>query len=148
MGGLLSIGELASRVGLQPSALRFYEDAGLLPTSERVGGQRRYRPEAEELLLFVRFCQRVGFSLAEIRELLASDKGKRGKQRWRELVDIKLAEVDALIRQARAVRGLLKESRECDCVTLENCNFLRSERSMPRSTSRMASLVSRRAGQR
>jgi DNA-binding transcriptional MerR regulator len=146
MEGLLSIGELASRVGLQPSALRFYEDAGLLVAPERISGQRHYRPEAEQLLLFVRFCQRVGFSLEEIRELLGPGAGKRSKQRWRDLVDTKLAEVDALIRQARAVRGLLKESRECDCIELENCNFLKRERSMPRSTSRMASLVSRGAG--
>jgi MerR family transcriptional regulator, redox-sensitive transcriptional activator SoxR len=146
MEGLLSIGDLASRVGLQPSALRFYEDAGLLPAPERVSGQRQYGPEAEQLLLFVRFCQRVGFSLAEIRELLASGNGRRAKQRWRDLVDSKLDEVDALIRQARAVRGLLKESRECDCVALDNCNFLRNERLMPRSSSRMASLVSGRIG--
>ena len=143
MDQLLTIGELASRVGLQPSALRFYEEAGLLPTPERVGGQRRYRPQAEQVLVFVRFCQRVGFSLTEIRELLASGKGKRAKQQWRDLVDGKLGEVDALIRQARAVRGLLKESRDCDCVTLENCNFLANERAMPRSTARMAALVGR-----
>jgi MerR family redox-sensitive transcriptional activator SoxR len=144
MDQLLTIGELASRVGLQPSALRYYEEAGLLPTPERVGGQRRYRPQAELVLVFVRFCQRVGFSLTEIRELLASGKGKRAKQQWRDLVDSKLGEVDALIRQARAVRGLLKESRDCDCVTLENCNFLAKERTMPRSAPRMAGLVGRR----
>ena len=79
----------------------------------------------------------------EIRELLASGKGKRAKQPWRDLVDGKLGEVDALIRQARAVRRLLKESRDFDCVTLENCDFLANERAMPRSTARMAALVGR-----
>jgi MerR family transcriptional regulator, redox-sensitive transcriptional activator SoxR len=116
----LSIGEVAERVGLNTSALRYYERAGLLAPAERVGGRRRYDPETVELLLFLRFCQRVGFTLTEIRVLL----GTPAKKKWRELVDAKLAEVDALIEHAQAVKQVLTESRDCDCVSLDRCSFV------------------------
>jgi MerR family transcriptional regulator, redox-sensitive transcriptional activator SoxR len=124
----LTIGQVAQRVGLRPSALRYYEDAGLLPPAERVAGQRRYSPEVVDLLLLIRFCQRVGFSLAEVRRLLAAPRGRAAKKRWRELVDAKLVEVDALIEQAEQMKRVLQESRDCDCVTLEACAFLEEER--------------------
>ena len=121
----LSIGEVAERVGLNTSALRYYERAGLLPAAERVGGRRRYDPDTVDLLLFIRFCQRVGFSLAEVRELLSPASAKGAKAKWRELVDSKLEEVDALIEQAQAVKQLLTDSRDCDCVSLADCDFVR-----------------------
>jgi DNA-binding transcriptional MerR regulator len=123
----LTIGEVATRVGLRASALRYYEEAGLLPPPDRLAGKRRYSPEVVELLLLIRFCQRVGFSLAEVRELFTSTGGRRAKERWRELVDAKLTEVDALIKQAQVMKRVLKESRDCDCVTLESCAFLKDE---------------------
>jgi MerR family redox-sensitive transcriptional activator SoxR len=124
----LTIGEVARQVGLRSSALRYYEEAGVLPPPERLAGKRRYSPEVVDLLLLIRFCQRVGFSLAEVRELLAAPGGRRAKERWRELVDAKLTEVDALIEQAQAMKRVLEESRDCDCVTLESCSFLKDER--------------------
>jgi MerR family transcriptional regulator, redox-sensitive transcriptional activator SoxR len=124
----LTIGQVAQRVGLRPSALRYYEDSGLLPPPDRLAGQRRYSPEVVDLLLLIRFCQRVGFSLAEVRRLLAAPRGRAAKKRWRELVDAKLVEVDALIEQAEAMKRVLQESRDCDCVTLESCAFLEEER--------------------
>jgi MerR family redox-sensitive transcriptional activator SoxR len=123
----LTIGEVAAQVGLRASALRYYEEAGILPPPERLAGKRRYSPEVVELLLLIRFCQRLGFTLAEVRTLLGSPSGRRAKERWRELVDAKLIEVDALIAQAREMKRLLRESRDCDCVTLESCSFLVEE---------------------
>jgi MerR family redox-sensitive transcriptional activator SoxR len=122
----LSIGEVAGPVGLKPSALRYYERAGLLAPAERVGGKRRYGPEAVELLLLIRFCQQVGFSLAEVGTLLAPSTAKRTKQRWRELVDSKVTQLDALIEQAQAVKQVLADSRDCDCVTLDGCEFVKN----------------------
>ena len=123
----LSIGEVAARAGLRTSAIRYYEAAGLLPAADRVSGRRRYDADVVELLSLIRFCQRVGFSLDEVRALLASPHGRAAKERWRQLVDGKLAEVQALIEQAEAVRALLEESRDCDCVALEGCRLLRDE---------------------
>jgi MerR family transcriptional regulator, redox-sensitive transcriptional activator SoxR len=122
----LSIGEVAERVGLNTSALRYYERAGLLPPAERVGGKRRYGPEAIELLLLIRFCQRVGFSLAEVSALLTPPTRKQTKEKWRELVDAKVSQIDALIAQAQAVKQVLAESRDCDCVSLDDCSFVKS----------------------
>jgi MerR family transcriptional regulator, redox-sensitive transcriptional activator SoxR len=123
----LAIGQIASRAGLRTSALRYYEETGLLPLPERVGGKRRYGPETVELLLLIRFCQAVGFSLAEVRELLAPSPAGQAKETWRQLVDAKLTQITALIDQAQAIKGVLEQSRNCDCITLESCSFLRSD---------------------
>ena len=129
----LSIGEVAAQVGLRTSAIRYYEEAGLLPTAERVNGRRRYGPEVIDLLFLIRFCQRVGFSLDEVRDLLASPCGESGEERWRQLVDSKVAEIDALIEEARSVHRVLEQSRYCRCVTLEACQLVRDERARAES---------------
>ncbi len=126
MAESLSIGEVAERVGIRPSAVRYYERRGLLAPMERVGGKRRYGAEAVDLLLLIRFCQQVGFSLSEVRSLLTRPTAKQAKQTWRELVDGKLSQVDALIAQAQAVKEVLQASRGCDCVTLEGCAFVKT----------------------
>jgi MerR family redox-sensitive transcriptional activator SoxR len=123
----LTIGQVASQVGLRTSALRYYEEAGVLPSAERVAGKRRYGPEAVELLRLIRFCQAVGFSLAEVRELLAPPTARRARETWRRLVDSKLTELSALIDHAQAIKGVLEASRDCECVTLESCSFLQGE---------------------
>ena len=126
---LLSIGEVAARTGVRSSAIRFYESAGVLPKAARTGGKRRFGEETVDLLLLIRFCQGLGFSLAEVRRLLAAPDGPADKRLWRQLVDVKLDEVDRLIEQAKAVRAMLAASRECDCVELGECDFVRAGRS-------------------
>lgn len=70
-GGLLTIGQLARRAGLRPSALHFDEAEGLLAPSAHSGaGYRLYSPAAEETLRFIQRAQRLGFALADIRALL------------------------------------------------------------------------------
>lgn len=127
----LTIGEVADEVGLNASAIRYYEAARLLPAADRVGGKRRYTRDTVDLLLLIRFCQRLGFSLGEIRSLIAgpSPGGRptQSKEKWRTMVDAKLEEVAALIRSARAVERVLRESRDCDCVTPSSCRFVRRE---------------------
>lgn len=125
MSASLSIGEVASRVDLATSAIRYYERIGLLPIPGRESGRRRYDDGAVDLLLVIRFCQRMGFSLDEIREILAAPASAAPQERWHELVDAKLAEVDDVIAQAQAVRRVLTASRDCDCVTLETCSLVR-----------------------
>ena len=68
---MLTIGQLAKRAGLRTSALRFYEEQGLLePVDRTSSGYRLYAPEAEQTLHFIRRAQRLGFSLADIHTLL------------------------------------------------------------------------------
>ncbi len=68
---LMTIGELAKRAGLRTSALRYYEEQGLLePVDRTASGYRLYAPEAEQILHFIQRAQRLGFSLSDIRTLL------------------------------------------------------------------------------
>ena len=123
---LLTIGEVARAVGVRTSAIRYYEDTGLLRPAARVSGRRRYDPAAIDQLRLIGFCRELGFTLAEIRRLLTPAKGGTGKERWRELVDDKLEELDAVIARARQMKRVLNESRDCDCdcVSLDACRFL------------------------
>lgn len=79
----LTIGELASRVGVRTSTLRYYEEQGLLSPQERsAAGYRLYSPQAEQVLRFIQRAQRLGFSLADIRDLLeARQDGEMDEER-------------------------------------------------------------------
>ncbi len=118
----LTIGELAQRVGVRTSALRYYESVGLLAPARRVSGQRRYSADALERLAVVQLAQQAGFSVAEIQTLLygfAPDTAPG--ERWRPLAERKLAEVGALIERAQAMQRLLANLLDCGCGTLEEC---------------------------
>lgn len=127
----LSIGDVAAASGLRTSAIRYYEDAGVLPKADRVSGKRRYQPDTIDRLMLIRFCSRLGMRLVDIRRLLTTPTGSRAKEYWRRLVDGKLDEIADLIDAARGVERILRESRDCDCVTLASCAFLRDERAKP-----------------
>jgi MerR family redox-sensitive transcriptional activator SoxR len=132
----LSIGDVAAATGLHASAIRYYEDAGVLPKADRVSGKRRYHSETIDRLILIRFCSRLGMRLVDIRQLMAMPTGSRAKEYWRRLVDGKLDEIADLISAARGVERILRESRDCDCVTLASCAFLRDERAKSPALSR------------
>ena len=132
MKASLSIGEVAAATGLRASAIRYYEDARILPKPERVSGKRRYNGDTIDRITLIRFCRRLGMSLQDVRGLLATPRGSRAKDQWRRLVDGRLEEIGALIMAARGVERILRESRDCDCMTLESCSFLIDERAKPR----------------
>lgn len=118
----LSIGEVAARAGVRPSAIRYYESIGLLPDPERVSGRRRYGPEIVPTLAVIETAQRAALSLREIGELLAaSTDGKPVGDRLRGLAESKLPEVQRLIEQAQAVERWLEAARACQCPTFEDC---------------------------
>ena len=118
---LLTIGEVARRAGVRTSTLRYYDDEGLVVPSARVGGRRRYGPVAVEQLATVRFCRALGFTLEEIRVVLAAPRGPAQKARWRGLVDTKIAELDAVVARAGAMAEVLRVSRDCDCIDVSEC---------------------------
>ena len=123
--GQLSIGEVARRANLRPSAIRYYEDVGVLPPPRRVNGRRRYDAEVLTRLAVVRMAQEAGFTIEEIRTLVAGfPEGTPASARWRALAERKLPEVDALIARLQAVRRVLEESLRCGCLTLEACAAL------------------------
>jgi MerR family redox-sensitive transcriptional activator SoxR len=118
----LSIGEVAERAGVNVSAIRYYERNGLLPEPERESGQRRYTAETIRRLGTIDVAKRAGFSLAEVRTLLASaDAGSPAHEQLRALAERKLPEVEALIARAEAMRGWLSAATACGCESLDAC---------------------------
>lgn len=119
----LTISEVARQIGLQASAIRYYEQIGLLPHPPRVSGQRRYDSTVLYRLAIIQRARQLGFALAEIRQLFFGfRKVTRASERWQKLSLRKLAELDALRDDLRTVRGLLKKMmRHCHCETLDQC---------------------------
>jgi DNA-binding transcriptional MerR regulator len=107
----LTIGELARRTGAAPSTLRYYEEIGLLPPPARVSGQRRYTPEAVGVVGAVLFLADVGFTLAEIEELMAARA--TSPHSWRALARRKLTELDERIAEAQAARVAVEHALAC-----------------------------------
>jgi MerR family transcriptional regulator, redox-sensitive transcriptional activator SoxR len=120
--GLLPIGEVARRSGLRPSALRYYEQVGLLRPAARVGGQRRYHPGVVAQLAVMALCQQTGFTLAELAELFQHPV--TGRRRWQALAERKLVELDEQISKATTAKRLLEHAMHCGCAQLEGCELV------------------------
>ncbi len=118
----MTIGEAARRAGVRPSAIRYYERAGLLPEPERVGGKRRYGEGVLHRLALVGGAKRAGFTLGEIRTLMQGFPAETGPpERWRALASEKLVEVEEAMAQLRRTRELLGEALRCGCASLDEC---------------------------
>ena len=120
-----TIGQVASRAGINSSAVRFYEREGVLPLPERVSGNRTAGDETVRRLEVIDIAKRAGFNLDEIR-LLVNDTS--ADTRLREFAQRKLPEVEALIARAEAMRDWLLKAQDCRCSSLELCGlFARRE---------------------
>jgi MerR family transcriptional regulator, redox-sensitive transcriptional activator SoxR len=118
----MTIGELATLSGLQPSAIRFYEQIGLLPAPIRKNGRRVYSSEAAARLHLVGFAKDTGFSLSEIKLLLHGfPPSTTAGDRWRKLAAAKIKELEASIAKARAMEKMLRLIMKCRCVSMEQC---------------------------
>jgi MerR family transcriptional regulator, redox-sensitive transcriptional activator SoxR len=121
----LSIGEVARRSGFAVSAIRYYEQRGLLPQPERESGRRRYDESALARLAAIDVARRAGFTLDEIRLLFGDMSGRTPpSRRWAAMADRKIAEVESRIAELESMRALLERGRECGCVTLADCELL------------------------
>ena len=114
----MSIGEVARRAGLNPSAIRYYERLGLLPRPPRAGGRRQYGDDVLKRLAMVRFAKHVGFSMVEIKLLLDGVHGRPPTERWRRLARDKASQVDEFIAHAKSVRKMLLETLDHQCPML------------------------------
>jgi MerR family transcriptional regulator, redox-sensitive transcriptional activator SoxR len=114
---LLTIGELARRTNRRTSALRYYEEIGLLERPTRVSGQRRYPAETVRTLAIVDTAQHAGLSLEEIKTLLAGNS----TEELRRIAERRLPEVDALLERATVVRSWLDAAARCECPSLDDC---------------------------
>lgn len=121
----LTIGELSRRSGLAPSALRYYEETGLLTAERDAAGRRRYPRSMLRRVAFVRAAQQVGLSLDQIRAALDTLPAGRTPTRadwarlslsWRGLLDERIA---ALV----ALRDRLDGCIGCGCLSLDTCRL-------------------------
>jgi DNA-binding transcriptional MerR regulator len=121
-GGLLTIGELARRAGVTTSALRYYEELGLLPAPARVSGQRRYPGSAARLVDAILLYSDAGFTLAEQKALMTPRDGTPGDRE--QLMRRKLAELDEQIATAQAAREAIRHGLRCPREDITQCpNF-------------------------
>jgi MerR family redox-sensitive transcriptional activator SoxR len=140
----MKISDLARQVGLQSSAIRYYEQIGLLPPPQRVSGQRRYDETALYRLAIIQRARQLGFTLDEIRQLFFGFRPvTRPSHRWRSLSQKKLAELDELMAGIKSVRRLLlKVTQCCHCRTLDHCGrAIFQSSAFPRSLSAAKSLL-------
>lgn len=120
----LSIGEVARRTGLRPSAVRYYEEAGILPPPVRVSGQRRYDVETIRRIAVLRFAQQSGFTLQEIRMLFHGFGAETPlSARWRTLATAKLKELELLAKRIKRMQRALELGLKCGCVRVEDCSL-------------------------
>lgn len=126
---LLPIGELAARSGLAASALRYYEDLGLIHSERTSGGQRRYPRATLRRIAFIRAAQRVGLSLDEARAALARLPEERAPnatewnavaRTWESRIDERIADLERLKRKLSGCIG-------CGCLSLRKCGLYNPE---------------------
>lgn len=121
----ITIGELAARSGAATSALRFYEAQGLVFAERTSGNQRRFHRSQLRRVAFVRSAQRVGLTIDEIREALATLPNNRTPNKadwerlsraWQDRLDERIAELERLKTKLTGCIG-------CGCLSLKKCSL-------------------------
>lgn len=119
---LLTIGELACRAGVATSALRYWEELGLLPAPARIAGQRRYPASAAGRIGVILLLRDAGFTLAEQKAFMASHAA--GPGHWQRLARRKLGELDEQIARTQSAREAIDHALRCPREDVLECpNF-------------------------
>ncbi len=121
----LTIGELADRSGVAPSALRFYESQLLIHSTRTTGNQRRYERAVLRRIAFIRSAQRVGLRLEEITEALNTLPGGRTptKADWARLSRNWRPRINEQIERLERLRDKLDSCIGCGCLSLQRCSL-------------------------
>ena len=119
----LPIGAVAERSGLAVSALRFYEQRGLIHATRTAGGQRRYPRDVLRRLAVIRAAQQVGFHLDEIEAMLADVPGDHHvtAAEWSALAESWRPQIDERIRTLERLRDQLDRCIGCGCLSMQTC---------------------------
>ncbi|PYR59872.1 MAG: redox-sensitive transcriptional activator SoxR [Acidobacteria bacterium] len=125
MDGALTIGEVAKRSGTATSALRFYEEQGLIHSERNDSGHRRYPRAVIRRVAFIVFTQRIGLSLEEIRTELAHLPKNRTPDRsdWAKLSSRWTTRIRARIAELQRLQATLTECIGCGCLSLDRCQL-------------------------
>lgn len=113
----MRIAQVAERTGLAASAIRYYEQRGLIPRARRVAGRRQFDETDLAPILVVQLAVDAGFTLAEVRQLV----GDFGRDRWRRLAEKKRAEIRATAARLETMDALLGKLLRCECPSIEVC---------------------------
>lgn len=119
-------GQVAAAAGVNPQTLRYYERRGLLPEPDRsLGGHRVYPAEAVTVLKVIKAAQRLGFTLAEVAELLEAGQHRHGHRPdnggLRHHAQVKLSEVEAKIADLQLIAETLRAAIDAGCDDLVAC---------------------------
>jgi MerR family redox-sensitive transcriptional activator SoxR len=118
----LAISDVARVFGLRTSAIRYYEQIGILPPPVRKNGQRRYEKSVLYRLAVVQRARESGFTLDEIHELFFGFRSAtRPPKRWHQLSERKIAELRIRMKQLKLMETLLKQMQGCQCNALAEC---------------------------
>ena len=118
----IAISDVARVFGLRTSAIRYYEQIGILPPPMRKNGQRRYDNRALFRLAVVQRARETGFTLEEIRELFFGfPPGTRPPKRWHKLSERKMAELRERMNRLKLMETSLDRVKECRCNALDEC---------------------------
>lgn len=130
----LSIGQVAERSGVPQTALRFYEDRGLIHPERSSGNQRRYPRSVLRRIAFIRAAQRVGLSLEQVSEALDTLPNDHAPTRadWARLSANWQAELDARIEALQRLRDQLTGCVGCGCLSLRTCGLRNADDHMAR----------------
>ena len=121
----LTIGQVSERSGVATSALRFYEEHGLIASERNQAGHRRYHADVLRRVSFIRTAQRVGLSLAEIAEALGSlpDQRTPTARDWARLAASWRPRLDEQIAVLTRLRDQLGDCIGCGCLSLSSCGL-------------------------
>jgi MerR family redox-sensitive transcriptional activator SoxR len=125
VGEVLTIGEVAARSGVAASALRFYEEQGLIASERSDSGHRRYPRSVLRRVAFIVFAQKVGLSLEEIGAELTKLPRNRAPERadWSKLSGGWTRRIDERIAELERMKAGLTECIGCGCLSLDRCQF-------------------------
>ena len=125
MDGLITIGDISRRSGVASSALRFYEERGLIESERAGSGHRRYRRSVLRRIAFIVFAQRVGLTLDEIRHELDRLPPHLTPTRrdWTRLSSTWSGRIDERIAELERLKAGLTECIGCGCLSLERCKL-------------------------
>ena len=125
LSDLLTIGDVARRSGVAASALRYYDERGLIESERAGSGHRRYPRRVLRRIAFIVFAQRIGLTLDEIGEELAKLPPDRAPARgdWERLSSTWTHRIDDRIAELERLRAGLTECIGCGCLSLDRCRL-------------------------
>jgi MerR family redox-sensitive transcriptional activator SoxR len=123
---LLTIGQLAERAGVATSAIRFYEEKGLVRSTRTTGNQRRYAKSTLRRVAFIRAAQQVGLRLEEVAEALSTlpDNRTPTKSDWHRISKEWKPRLEEQIRRIRLLEQRLDSCIGCGCLSLKSCSLM------------------------